>query len=39
MSTGWLKYGKHWYYLDENGKMLSDATMNGYKLGTDGVLI
>ena len=39
MSTGWLKYGKHWYYLDESGKMLSDTTINGYKLGNDGALI
>jgi glucan-binding YG repeat protein len=39
MSIGWLKYGKHWYYLDESGKMLSDTTVNGCNVGSDGALI
>lgn len=39
MSIGWLKYSNKWYYLDESGKMLSNTTIDGYKLGNDGALI
>jgi glucan-binding YG repeat protein len=26
MQTGWLQSGGYWYYLDENGAMLTDTT-------------
>lgn len=37
MRTGWFKDvdGKY-YYLNENGAMVHDAVINGYKLGNDG---
>ncbi len=37
MATGWKVVKGEWYYLDPaNGKMLSNTTVDGYKLGTDG---
>ena len=40
MKTGWLQTapGK-WYYLKETGAMVKDTTINGYKIGSDGVYI
>ncbi len=37
MVTGWKAVKGEWYYLDPaNGKMLSNTTVDGYKLGADG---
>lgn len=40
MKTGWLQdpSGK-WYYLKESGVMAKNTTINGYKIGADGVYI
>lgn len=40
MVTGWAKDtdGK-WYYFDESGKMLSNTTIDGYNLNSDGFLV
>lgn len=40
MKTGWLQdtSGK-WYYLKESGMMAKNTTINGYKIGADGVYI
>ncbi len=39
METGWLCINDKWYYLANNGVMLSNTTINGYILGNDGVWI
>lgn len=37
MATGWKNIDGGWYYLDtDTGKMFSDTTKDGYKIGTDG---
>ncbi|AQR97816.1 cadherin-like beta sandwich domain-containing protein [Clostridium saccharoperbutylacetonicum] len=40
MKTGWLKdaSGK-WYYLNAGGDMAKNTTVDGYKIGTDGVCV
>ena len=40
LKTGWLQddTGK-WYYLKESGAMAKDTTIDGYKIGPDGVCI
>lgn len=40
MVTGWAKDtdGK-WYYFNESGKMLSNTTIDGYNLNSDGSLV
>lgn len=40
MVTGWLEDtdGK-WYYLNDTGAMITNATIGGYKLGSDGAWI
>lgn len=32
----WLNDNEIWYYLDNNGAMVSDTTIDGYYLGKDG---
>ncbi|MDO4787970.1 MAG: leucine-rich repeat protein [Johnsonella sp.] len=44
MKTGWLESGGKWYYLNEaagaeNGMMLSNTQVKGWKLGADGAWI
>jgi len=37
MSTGWINSGNDSYYLDPaTGKLITSATIDGYKIGTDG---
>lgn len=37
MSVGWINWKGEWYYLDTDGKMLSDTiTPDGYRLGANG---
>ncbi|MFT8352547.1 cadherin-like beta sandwich domain-containing protein [Clostridium saccharoperbutylacetonicum] len=40
MKTGWLQdaSGK-WYYLNAGGDMAKNTTVDGYKIGTDGVCV
>lgn len=37
--TGWVKDNGKQFYLDKDGIMLSNMTIDGYKLGIDGALI
>ncbi|SFC84830.1 cadherin-like beta sandwich domain-containing protein [Clostridium uliginosum] len=40
MKTGWLNDGNgRWYLLDNTGAMLANTTINGYKLGANGMWI
>ena len=39
MATGWINDGGTWYYLNAAGAMLSNTTVNGYKLGPTGAWI
>lgn len=38
MVTGWKKIGGKWYYFYSSGKMAVNTTINGYKIGKDGVM-
>lgn len=37
MKTGWQQIKEKWYYFDSNGVMVTNTTMDGYYIGTDGV--
>ncbi len=38
MATGWKAVKGEWYYLDPtNGKMVKNTTVDGYKIGPDGI--
>ena len=39
IATGWINDNGTWYYLDPSGAMLSDTTIDGYTLGSDGAWI
>ena len=39
MKTGWINDGGTWYYLNTLGEMLSNTTISGYKLGTNGAWV
>lgn len=39
MKTGWLNDGGTWYYLYYSGAMAYNATIDGYKLGSNGAWI
>lgn len=39
MKIGWQLVGGAWYYLDSQGIMACNTTVNGYKLGANGVWI
>lgn len=39
MKTGWLNDNGTWYYLNSSGEMLSNTTIQGYKLGKNGAWI
>lgn len=36
--TGWYQEGDKWYYLNEDGSMAVDTDVDGYHLGSDGVM-
>lgn len=38
MRTGWFKDGDNWYYLQENGIMAADTDVEGYHLGSNGIM-
>lgn len=38
MRKGWYQEGDKWYYLNENGTMAHDTEVEGYYLGSDGVM-
>lgn len=39
MRKGWYQEGEKWYYLNDNGTMAHDTEVEGYKLGSDGVML
>lgn len=39
MKTGWVQDNGKWYYLDQSGAMVSNTTIDGYRLGGDGAMI
>ena len=40
MVTGWLQYGGTWYYMGQDGAMLTDTvTPDQYRVGVDGALV
>lgn len=39
MKTGWIQSDGKWYYLNEDGKMAKNTSINGYILGEDGAWI
>ncbi|CAI3243987.1 hypothetical protein CNEO2_550034 [Clostridium neonatale] len=40
MKTGWLKNSDgSWYYLNSDGSMAANTTINGYKLDKTGKMV
>ena len=37
--VGWKQIDGKWYYFDENGRMLTNTVVNGYKINADGVWV
>lgn len=37
--TGWKYIDGNWYYMNEQGWMLHDTTINGYTLGSNGAWV
>jgi len=37
--TGWVEDKSKWYYLDKSKVMVSNTTIDGYKIGSDGTII
>ena len=37
--TGWRQISRAWYYFDSSYAMVSNTTIDGYRLGSDGILI
>ena len=35
-SVGWKPINGKWYYFGQDGYMVHDTTINGYKIGSDG---
>ena len=38
MLTGWQQINGKWYYFADNGEMVTDRYIDGYYIGTDGVM-
>lgn len=38
MRTGWYQEGEKWYYFKSDGTMAHDTDVDGYHLGSDGVM-
>lgn len=38
ITKGWYKDGDKWYYFNENGAMVHDTEVEGYYLGSNGVM-
>ena len=36
---GWIEYKGLWYYLDANGEMVTNTTVDGYNINADGVWV
>ena len=39
MQTGWKQFAQKWYYLNADGTVATNTTIDGYKIGSDGVWI
>jgi len=39
MATGWQLVSGKWYYMNKDGVMLSNTTVDGYKLDKNGVWV
>ena len=39
MQTGWTKIMGSWYYFDQSGRMLSNTTIDGCRLGVNGAMV
>lgn len=39
MQTGWINDNGTWYFCNTSGAMLSDTTIDGYQLGSNGAWI
>ncbi|WP_034449497.1 leucine-rich repeat protein [Butyrivibrio sp. AE2032] len=39
MVTGWKQISGKWYYFYDSGKMATNTTIDGYKIGKDGVMV
>lgn len=39
VAKGWKQIDGKWYYFDNEGKMVTNTVVNGYKIGADGVWI
>ncbi|MFJ7729594.1 S8 family serine peptidase [Neobacillus sp. NPDC097160] len=39
MKTGWILWANKWYYLKDDGSMAQNTSIQGYRLGIDGVWI
>lgn len=39
MQTGWIQNNGNWYYLNSDGSLAKDTTINGYKVDSDGVWV
>ena len=37
MVTGWLNLNGTWYYMYASGKMATNITIDGWKIGSNGV--
>lgn len=37
MKIGWVQDNEKWYYLSDSGEMITNSTINGYKLDENGV--
>ena len=39
MQIGWKQFAQKWYYLNADGTVAINTTIDGYKIGEDGALI
>ena len=39
MAAGWYQMSPSvWYYFEKDGRMVKDAEVDGYRLGSDGIM-